>query len=307
MPAAADCPNDVNATTTAASTTPTPCGVMEIIANNVATTYPQINASGTLTPNPTPTSAKQESSHRLATKEQPYALSAGLGLWPISPAASENVAAMRSTHGSMGGFLNRARTRFTIRSMGRSTRSTSPGRLRPSTSTPIMPPTRAITSKPSKNHNGDKPTVNAKIKKARSMMVANAPSMVICMSNAALVALPAGMPRRRASSTTSVVPAKLSEGAMVFMKNVPNTSGKVDRGAMRSCTALKQNEYARLCAKYLPNCVSTAATNGMADPCFMVSISSVSWSPRKNTTASTMMSTKPMRRFLILSFTLPPV
>ena len=37
-PAAPDTPNDVNATTTAASTTPTPCGVIEIMANNVATT-----------------------------------------------------------------------------------------------------------------------------------------------------------------------------------------------------------------------------------------------------------------------------
>ena len=37
-PAAPDTPNDVNATTTAASTTPTPCGVIEIVANNVATT-----------------------------------------------------------------------------------------------------------------------------------------------------------------------------------------------------------------------------------------------------------------------------
>ena len=38
VPAAPDTPNDVNATTTAASTTPTPCGVIEIMANNVATT-----------------------------------------------------------------------------------------------------------------------------------------------------------------------------------------------------------------------------------------------------------------------------
>ena len=38
VPAAADSPKLVNATTTAASTTPTPCGVTEIIANSVATT-----------------------------------------------------------------------------------------------------------------------------------------------------------------------------------------------------------------------------------------------------------------------------
>lgn len=38
MPAALDSPNAVNATTTIASTTPTPCGVMEIMANSVATT-----------------------------------------------------------------------------------------------------------------------------------------------------------------------------------------------------------------------------------------------------------------------------
>ena len=38
VPAAAVSPNIVNATTTAASTTPTPCGVIEIMANSVATT-----------------------------------------------------------------------------------------------------------------------------------------------------------------------------------------------------------------------------------------------------------------------------
>lgn len=36
------------------------------------------------------------------------------------------------------------------------------------------------------------------------------------------------MPRRRASSTTNVVPARFMDGAIVFMKNVPNTSGNVD-------------------------------------------------------------------------------
>ena len=38
MPAVADAPKAVKATVTAASTTPTPCGVNEIMANNVATT-----------------------------------------------------------------------------------------------------------------------------------------------------------------------------------------------------------------------------------------------------------------------------
>ena len=38
MPAALETPKDVNATSTAASTTPTPCGVMDIMANSVATT-----------------------------------------------------------------------------------------------------------------------------------------------------------------------------------------------------------------------------------------------------------------------------
>ncbi|MFR0867935.1 MAG: hypothetical protein ACLSGS_02460 [Adlercreutzia sp.] len=47
----------------------------------------------------------------------------------------------------------------------------------------------------------------AKMPNAMSMMVAKPESTVICMSNAALVALPGAMPRRRASSTTSVVPA----------------------------------------------------------------------------------------------------
>ena len=37
-PAALETPKDVNATSTAASTTPTPCGVMDIMANSVATT-----------------------------------------------------------------------------------------------------------------------------------------------------------------------------------------------------------------------------------------------------------------------------
>ena len=75
-----------------------------------------------------------------------------------------------------------------------------------------------------------------------SMMVANPESTVICMSNAADVAFPGAMPRRRASSTMSVVPARLSEGAMVFMKNVPNTSGSVERGSICSSTASNANE-----------------------------------------------------------------
>ena len=50
------------------------------------------------------------------------------------------------------------------------------------------------------------------------------------------------MPRRRASSTTNVVPAKFMDGAMVFMKNVPKTSGNVDFGSMRSPTAAKLRE-----------------------------------------------------------------
>ena len=45
--------------------------VIEIIANNVATTYPQINGSGRYIPNETPTKAKQVSSHMLAKSEHP--------------------------------------------------------------------------------------------------------------------------------------------------------------------------------------------------------------------------------------------
>src|SRR5699024_8698412 len=97
-PAAADSPNDVNATTTAASTTPTPCGVIEIIANSVATTYPQMSASGTVTPKPSPTKPKHASSHVLAKMEQPNAFAVARGLRAISPAASENERTARSTH-----------------------------------------------------------------------------------------------------------------------------------------------------------------------------------------------------------------
>ena len=78
---------------------------------------------------------------------------------------------------------------------------------------------------------------------AHTMSVENAPSMVICMSSAAPVASPAATPRRLgASSTTNVVPAKFMDGAMVFMKNVPKTSGNVDFGSMRSPTAAKLRE-----------------------------------------------------------------
>ena len=169
-------------------------------------------------------------------------MAVAFGLWAMRPAASENEPTVRSTHESSGGFLKRTRMRSTKRSMGRSARSTSAGRLRPSTKMSTMTVTSAMTSRPSRNHSGESPTVNARMAKPTSMMVAKPESTVICMSRAALVARPGGMPRRRASSTTSVVPARLSEGAMVFMKNVPNTSGSVERGSMRSPTASNANE-----------------------------------------------------------------
>ena len=209
---------------------------------------------------------------------------------------------MRSTQGSRGFFLKRTRTRSTSRSMGRRARRTRAGRLRPSTRISTIALTSAITSSPNRNHKGDKPTVAAKMPNAMSMMVAKPESTVICMSNAALVALPGAMPRRRASSTTSVVPARLREGAIVFTKNVPNTSGSVSRGFMCSSTASKAYEYEKLCAKYLPNWVHTAAISGMTAPFLMVSTSSTSWSPRSSTTASTMTMTSPMSRFRMLSF-----
>ena len=227
----------------------------------------------------------------------------GFGLWPIKPAASENVEAMFSTQGFRGGFLNTPRTRFTSRSMGRRIFSMSAGRLRPRTSTPIMQPTSSITTMPKRNHTGERPTVTSRIKNARIMMVQKAPSIVICMSSAADVALPGEIPRRRASSTTSVVPARLSDGAIVFMKKVPNTSGSVARGAICSPTARKHDEYAKLCETYLHSCVRMAATSGIVEPRCMVSTSSANWSPRKNTTANTMMSTRPTSRFLMLNFT----
>ena len=105
-----------------------------------------------------------------------------------------------------------------------------------------MVPTRHNTTMPIRNHTGDSPTVTAKKMNAHTISVENAPSMVICMSSAAPVALPAGMPRRRASSTTNVVPARFMDGAIVFMKNVPNTSGNVDFGSIRSPTAAKLRE-----------------------------------------------------------------
>ena len=73
-----------------------------------------------------------------------------------------------------------------------------------------------------------------------SMMTTKPVSMVTCMSSAALVARPAGMPRLAASSTTSVMPAKLSEGATVFMKKVPKTSLMDSRKRKPSLTAWKQ-------------------------------------------------------------------
>ena len=100
--------------------------------------------------------------------------------------------------------------------------------------------TKMTTRRPSRNHSGESPTVSASRMNPAIMMVANAPSMVICISSAAEVAFPASMPRLRASLTTSVVPARFNDGAIVFMKKVPNTKGSVERGFMRSSTALKQ-------------------------------------------------------------------
>lgn len=89
--------------------------------------------------------------------EQPNVLAVALGLRAMRPAASENEHTMRSTHGSSGAFLKRARMRSTRRSTGRRIRRTSAGRLRPSTSTPTMADTSAITKRPSRNHSGREP------------------------------------------------------------------------------------------------------------------------------------------------------
>ena len=99
-----------------------------------------------------------------------------------------------------------------------------------------MKPTMTTTTSPVKNHAGLKLPVTCKIMKPTTMMVMKPDSMVICINNAADVALPPGMPRRRASSTTSVAPAMFNDGAMVFMKNVPNTSGSVSFGPIFSLT-----------------------------------------------------------------------
>ena len=76
---------------------------------------------------------------------------------------------------------------------------------------------------------------------------------------------------------------------------------------MYSPTAEKLREYAKLCAKYLHSCVRMAATSGRGLPCFMVSPSSTSWSPRRNTTASTMIRMTPMNRFFTLNFMQKPL
>ena len=93
---------------------------------------------------------------------------------------------------------------------------------------------------------GDNPTVNARMENPIIIMVAKAESTVICISNAAEVALPGSMPRLRASSTTKVVPARFREGTTVLRKNVPNTRGNVCFGCMVSFTAWKEKLYAKL-------------------------------------------------------------
>ena len=112
--------------------------------------------------------------------------------------------------------------------------------------TEIMAPTKTITTKPNNSQMGDNPTVNARMENPIIIMVAKAESTVICISNAAEVALPGSMPRLRASSTTKVVPARFREGTTVLRKNVPNTRGNVCFGCMVSFTAWKEKLYAKL-------------------------------------------------------------
>ena len=145
-----------------------------------------------------------------------------------------------STQGSSGFLWKRTSTLFTKREMGLRIRITSSGFLLPRTMMLIMAPTSRITTNPNTSQMGEMPTVSAKMAKPMIMMVANAESTVICINSAAEVALPAEMPRRRASSTTNVVPARFSEGITVLRKNVPNTSGKVFFGRMVSPTALNE-------------------------------------------------------------------
>ena len=125
--------------------------------------------------------------------------------------------------------------------MARATCSSNAGFLFPNTMMAIIAATRPITTIPGMNHNGDMPANSTVMAKPTIMSVTNAPSIVICMSNAADEDLPGSMPRRRASSTTSVMPARFSEGATVFMKNVPKTRGSVARGVIFSPTAAKEN------------------------------------------------------------------
>ncbi len=72
------------------------------------------------------------------------------------------------------------------------------------------------------------------------MIITKPLSMVTCMRRAAEVACPVETPRFLESSTTNVTPAKLNEGATVFMKKVPNTNLMASRKRNVASTDRKQ-------------------------------------------------------------------
>ena len=210
--------------------------------------------------------AKQVISKSDAIREHANAFRVFFGRFTISVDAPENDSTVRSSHGPIDSRLNFTRMRFTKRSTGRSTRTTKSGRTPPRTMTVTKPPTSTMASMPSASQPGSKPTVRLSTVKVRIMMHVKPESMHSCMSSAALVALPADMPCLCAVSTTSEVPAKLSEGAMVFTKNVPNTKESPVLKVIFSPTVSKQARKPNPWAKYLPSWASTAKMMNNGEP-----------------------------------------
>ncbi len=190
-------------------------------------------------------------------------------------------------------------------SMGCKTRKTKSGLVPPSTITPARPLTKQTAISPKRSHPGWRPTVHDRIKKAIAIMMTKPLSIVSCIKSAALVARPAGIFLRAASSTTRAVPARFIEGATVLTKKVPKTNLMPSVNLSFSLTARKQATKAPPCEVYLPSCAITAKTRKRGAPCLMVSRSFSSWSPRMKITAKTMTTTTPasiLRRFFFMRF-----
>ena len=153
-PVAESMPNSAKATVTAASTTPTPWGTKEIMAKSVATTYPQMSASGWLTPKAKPTSTKQLISQMLDSVVHRNDCTVFFGFFVMRCAALEKLWMVRVTASSTGSFLNFASTQSASFTKGLSTFSTRFGFRPPTVMTNTRPPTSTMATAPTASQPG---------------------------------------------------------------------------------------------------------------------------------------------------------